>query len=267
MNEIRLWTREAADALPLPPACDEVAFLRLKRMLSMGAPLVLSDGETCLFVQHDPHDAAWLWTVNGIDDETLSGLLLSLSALREQGRLEAIVCKNRTARLLQIAFSDDIVKRKRLIAYRMPQLLPCMAEGACIVGSEVSSETAGVLMAQLVQADGDPLNAQQRRDMGSAFSTGTNAYAWQLSDGTVTTLARLAPVGTRYVDIHSVVTAENRRGKGYARALLSVLCQDILAQGRIPMLYADRDYPASNAAYRQIGFTEAGTLTELHFTR
>lgn len=267
MNEIRLWTREAADALPLPPGCDEVAFLRLKRMLSMGAPLVLSDGEACLFVQHDPRDAAWLWTANGIADETLSALLLSLSALREQGRLETIVCKNRMARLLQLAFEGDVVKKRRLIAYRMQRLLPCEAEGACVVGSEVSSETAGALMAQLVQADGEPLSAQQRRDMGSAFSTGTNAYAWRLADGTVTTLARLAPVGETYVDIHSVVTAENRRGKGYARALLSVLCRDILEKGRTPMLYADRDYPASNAAYRQIGFTEAGTLTELHIAR
>ncbi len=265
MAEIRLWPREQTAALPPKNGRDAVCFLRLSRMLTQGVPLVLSDGASSVIAVSDPKTPAWVWTENGIDDESLDGVLLSLSILREQGRLSGIVCKNSLARLLTLAFERELKSKKQLTVYRMQELTPFAAKGRCIPGRAVPAELAGERLGEVARADGVLLAPQEQRDLGLAFAADEHAYAWQLEDGTIATVARLAPIGDRYVDIHSVGTTEPLRNHGYAKALLTVLCGQIRADGKTPVLYANRAYPPSNAAYRALGFTETGRLTALLF--
>lgn len=263
MPEIRLRTREQIEALSLIPRCDELAFVRLFRMLQQGMPLILSDENSCLLVQSDPLAPTWIWTANDCSDETLAGILFSLSALREQGRLPALVAKNRFMRLAALAFESEIVKKQHLTVYRMAHLQPFSAAGERIPGREVLPETAGELIAALAAVDGETLTPALQRDMGAAFSRSHETFAWRTEAGEIASIAKVAEVGTTYSDIHTVYTRECLRNHGYAKALLSSICMDLLASGRTPMLYADRDYAPSNATYRELGFTEGARLTAL----
>lgn len=265
MNELRQMSRSDPALLSMIPRADELAFVRVFRILSQSAPLVLSDGRFCLLVQGSATDPAWVWTAKDCPDETLQSLLATILGMREIGHLPGVVSKGRCIRLMELAYANLPTRRQRINVYRMDALIPHTAPGMRVGGMEVSPETAGALIASLAAADSGTLSNAMRREMGLAFCQSPDAAAWRAPDGAIASIAKRADVRDRYADLHTVVTAEPYRNRGYAKALLSALCREILDAGRTPMLYADRDYAPSNAAYRAIGFTEAALLYALRF--
>lgn len=264
MQEIRFFTAEKARELSLVPKRDALAFVQMERILAHGLPLVLSDGEQCLIVQSDALSPVWVWIRSDTRSETMEGILLSLSALREQRRLSSLITNNRLAPLIAIAFQKEITKKRTLMVYQMKELHPFTAEGRMVKGAEVPSAQAGAMIAALAAADGETLSLQMQRDMGIAFSQSENAFAWKTAEGEVASIAKVAPVGERFSDIHTVFTCEEHRNRGYGKALISGICEGILHLGRTPMLYADRENAAANHVYRELGFLEKGKLTAFH---
>ena len=251
MAPIRLCPPGSERLNTLIPPCDALAFLRITHMLDSGKPLLLSDGVSCLVAQSDPNSPAWVWTRNGISDETLAALLESLEAMRLARCLSGIVAKGSFIRLAALAWDAALHRTQRIAVYRMDRLIPKSAPGEYLCAQE----------------DGVSLSASVQREMGEAFSKNRHAFGWRAPDGTIAAIAKRADAGDRFSDVHSVVTDAPYRGCGYAKALLTKVCAQILEEGRVPMLYADPEYPPSNAAYRAIGFTEKARLTALRLIK
>ncbi len=267
MAPIRLCPPGSERLNTLIPPCDALAFLRITHMLDSGKPLLLSDGESCLVAQSDPNSPAWVWTRNGISDETLAALLESLEAMRLARCLSGIVAKGSFIRLAALAWDAALHRTQRIAVYRMDRLIPKSAPGEYLCGADVPPERAGALLGMLAQEDGVSLSASVQLEMGEAFSKNRHAFGWRAPDGTIAAIAKRADAGDRFSDVHSVVTDAPYRGCGYAKALLTKVCAQILEEGRVPMLYADPEYPPSNAAYRAIGFTEKARLTALRLIK
>lgn len=87
---------------------------------------------------------------------------------------------------------------------------------------------------------------------------------WE-AGGEITAMAVIAHRTAQYARINTVVTAPEHRGKGCARMLVGHISRELLAQGVTPMLYADARNPASNRAYRNVGFVPCGEITEFSF--
>lgn len=47
--------------------------------------------------------------------------------------------------------------------------------------------------------------------------------------------------------------------------IVSELCQIIIKEQRTPVLYTDSSNPASNKAYKNVGFVEIGQVTQMAF--
>ena len=265
MGSIRLWTREhALMNVPIPRG-DELAFVRLYRLLENGMPLVLSDGKECLYVQEERSAPAWIWTANDISDERLQELLEVLCAQREQGYLASVIVKNRLARLLQLVFPDELAPRQQIEIYRMRVLVPHTAAGKDVRGKSVSAEDAGALIGLFTNEDGSAISTAEARHMGEVFVESETSHAWLTPDGTLAAIAKRADVGARYSDVHTVITRPDLRRNGFASALLSVLCEAILAEGRTPMLYAEAENDAATSVYRSLGFEPKARLSRLTF--
>ncbi len=88
---------------------------------------------------------------------------------------------------------------------------------------------------------------------------------WE-DDGTVS----LAGYGGRTpngIRIGPVYTPPERRGRGYASALVAALSRECLAAGnRFCFLYTDLANPTSNAIYRRIGYEQVCESAEIEFT-
>jgi len=65
--------------------------------------------------------------------------------------------------------------------------------------------------------------------------------------------------------IIGVATRKDFRGRGLASAVVSRLCEDLLAEGKIPCLLYDN--PEAGRIYNRLGFREIGKLKTLRFRK
>lgn len=98
-----------------------------------------------------------------------------------------------------------------------------------------------------------------------ASGTG-NLYLWIVKNIPVS-IANIAHRSPRHARINAVYTPPTLRKKGFASALVAELCSILKNEQLIPMLYADLKNPASNQVYKNIGFTEAGKITDSPYRR
>lgn len=63
--------------------------------------------------------------------------------------------------------------------------------------------------------------------------------------------------------IVGVATAEEFRRRGYASAILSRMCEDLLSEGKIPCLFYES--PDAGRIYHRLGFSQIGTWKMLRF--
>lgn len=63
--------------------------------------------------------------------------------------------------------------------------------------------------------------------------------------------------------VGSVFTKQAERGKGHASRIMSVLCAELLAEGKEPCLFYDN--PSAGVIYRRLGFQDIGQFKMIDF--
>lgn len=107
---------------------------------------------------------------------------------------------------------------------------------------------------------------EQREDFVDRRIERGMLWLWEDSGTPVSMALRTEPVED-VVKISVVYTPPEHRGRGYAAASVSRLCERLLATPDVErcMLYADLDNPTSNGVYRRIGFTPAVEAVDYTF--
>ncbi|MFD2796259.1 GNAT family N-acetyltransferase [Promicromonospora vindobonensis] len=97
--------------------------------------------------------------------------------------------------------------------------------------------------------DAEPLRIEgARRWIGEG-----GVWLWDV-DGEVVHLTGARPPSFGVVRIGPVYTPAEHRGRGYARALVAEVAQQVLGVGHRVCLYTDRNNPVSNRVYESVGF-------------
>ncbi|MHB0860410.1 GNAT family N-acetyltransferase [Paenibacillus sp. SEL3] len=91
-----------------------------------------------------------------------------------------------------------------------------------------------------------------------------NLYLWIVNNMPVS-MANIAHRSPRHARINAVYTPPNLRKKGFASGMVSELCSILENEHLVPMLYADLKNSVSNQVYKNIGFKEAGKITDITF--
>ncbi len=107
----------------------------------------------------------------------------------------------------------------------------------------------------------DPMKA---RECVEGFLRNGRLWVWE--DGTLTAMAGYSGPTPNGIRVNLVYTPPEKRGRGYAKALVSSLSRFLLSTGRRAcFLFADRDNPVSNAVYRRIGYEVVADWLVLEF--
>lgn len=166
-------------------------------------------------------------------------------------------------------------------AWAEPRGLPCTCKSGQRIHElfEVSA-LAGLPEGRMVPGTQDHLSLVAKwlegfkRDVGDQvlrvheqaqrLVSGRLVYLW--SDGEPRSMASCvssSPTGCR---IGAVYTPEDHRGRGYATALVAVLSQKMLDEGRDAcFLYTDIANPTSNKIYARIGYRPVCDVVDVHF--
>jgi len=107
-------------------------------------------------------------------------------------------------------------------------------------------------------------NVEEQAETAKAYILSDNFYIWKIGNEIVS-MANMAHRSARHVRLNEVYTPPSQRKNGYAGALVSELCKIIYRENRIPMLYTDLLNPASNKAYKNVGFIECGKVNQISF--
>lgn len=81
----------------------------------------------------------------------------------------------------------------------------------------------------------------------------------------IISMANISHRSKRHARINEVYTRPDMRGKGFASMIIAELSKIIFSEGMVPTLYTDLRNPASNKAYKNIGFKERGKVNQILF--
>ena len=82
----------------------------------------------------------------------------------------------------------------------------------------------------------------------------TARQLWVWEDAAAVSMCGLSAPAEGVVRVGPVYTPPERRGRGYASALVATVSADVRAAGHRCILYADLLNPTSNSIYRNIGY-------------
>lgn len=84
-------------------------------------------------------------------------------------------------------------------------------------------------------------------------------YVWENADGEIVSTTNIR-IGNGIDTLAVVYTKPEARRKGYCINLVHTVTKMILDKGRLPILYTNADYEASNECYKKVGYREVGSL-------
>lgn len=139
-------------------------------------------------------------------------------------------------------------------------MAPCVSGFMLRPSAEHRPVIARLLVQMVRDADGQSIPQSAANRFAEAAVGSDSMFLWQ--DGEVCSMAMIASQDQETARINTVVTERSKRGHGYAGMLVAEISRRLLAQGLLPLLYADASNPASNRAYQKIGFEQVGRVTE-----
>ncbi|MFC5468953.1 GNAT family N-acetyltransferase [Cohnella suwonensis] len=249
---------------------DEVSYNLVFRICdSPQAVSLKSEDDTLLWAWTAPHHA-WLWMDGGVAEKRRDALFREVIASID-GELPGINGKPAVAELFARLFASakGLVYREhmRLEAYECPAARkPTGVEGRIRQARIADMMTVATFMAGFSEgAYGVAVTPESQLSGAEGLIANGDLYFWLEDDGTPVSMANIAHRSAKHARINAVYTPIEYRRRGYAGAVVAALCGRLEKERLMPMLYADLANPASNQAYRNVGFVERGWIAEYKF--
>lgn len=217
-----------------------------------------SDGQHYLISKSGDHFPSWIYVDGKLDASTFNELMSDLEALK----IRQFVCQQSLYEQLKLTLPCS--EPFEMGAYCLNEIqMNHWAQGHLLLASQdeaswltqwwcqATQEMNGVRAVSLNEA------SQQVDNMIALHSV----YLWLNEKQEPCSMATIDESGD-LVKFGHVYTPEAYRGNGYAATLIAALSKDVLARRKIPVLYTDFHYQASNRAYTKVGFQ----LTDVLYT-
>lgn len=217
-----------------------------------------SDGKHYLISKSGSYFPSWVYVDGKLDTLSLDELIRDLKTLKVQ----QLVCQQ--ALYAQLKLRMQCSEPFKMGSYCLKDIqMNQWAQGHLALASldeatwltqwwcQATHEMNGVRAVSLNEA------SQQVDNMIASHSV----YLWLNEQNEPCCMATIDESGD-FVKFGHVYTPEIYRGKGYAATLIANLSKDALERRKIPVLYTDFHYQASNRAYTKVGFQ----LTEVLYT-
>ena len=239
---------------------DEFCFSVLTRILGQSPTLTITDKSTFIICYSNAPHPVWIWIR---DEATLGDMEMVYDLVKMNFGFEGEYTFN-----TKYFFAKYIMAREpykittNLTAYICP--MPTKPRQEPIGHIELATEKDFELLSSYLEEFSHsvgifPLTAEGARAKASDFIARKGLYFWVDEHGDKVATCNYSPVNEQGI-INAVFVRSDKRRCGYGAMLVYEVSKIIVADGRLPILYADTDYEASNACYRSIGYLSKGCL-------
>ncbi len=163
--------------------------------------------------------------------------------------------KNETTIISDVKLDLPSHTLKTYTLYRCDELISKKANGEMI--SALGNPETPILLSQMASSLGLSVN---EADINAFAEEENGLYLWY--DGGICAIARIAFANGKYARINTVFTSPEKRGHGYAGALVSAIAEKLINEGLTPTVLADESNPVSNRMYLSLGFTPDAKIYE-----
>jgi GNAT superfamily N-acetyltransferase len=229
--------------------------------------LLVSDEKSFVVGMTGPQMPVWVWTSDGISEESLKELSDYLwDRFHGQGSI-MLIAKPETADVLVKPFlGKSAAKQHRVCmeSFENPRVIPAKNTDVSIERpSPADKKEIAVCMANFQQDCYG--KAEDYEDfLQEAGECIENPWFFVIKQQeSVVATAQSRRETEKHMAINLVYTKPEYRGRGFAAALVAHISKLILERGKTPILYTDLANPASNRAYQNVGFIKRGKVDEV----
>lgn len=232
---------------------DIVAFNIMLLIMERPNTPLYSDGHSFALAQ-DINQDIWAWTLSDIGQ----------SQREEMWKFIEYLCIGKHCRVflksvLTQPAALDLTVNNRMFAYQCKKLQPVtLANGV----SKRATEEDRYILASIIEAC-DGLNKEDSLEKAARYLSTDVPYLWNDSGDAAVAMAVLKQSAHGYTRIGGVYVRPDCRSMGYERSLIYRISEEILAQGRTPMLYASEKKIVKNKTYTAMGYIRCGQIAEV----
>lgn len=247
---------------------DEITYHLIRVICRGEGPLLETDGAHFLAAQSSPRLPLWLWLRDAAWDTQTDALLELLSRCLARNRALAVNAAEQAKDVLRQAGERaglSVRTHMEMNAYACYHFCPTSGSGRPVSPGVQHRAAMAELLRQLAwDGEGERIPDSAAFGFADAMIGSPSLVLWE-DGGEIVSMAMIADRDEKYARINTVVTRRDKRALGYAGLVAGELTRRTLADGLIPMLYADRSNPASNRTYQRLGYEQQGTIAEFRF--
>lgn len=234
---------------------DEITYSVLKNIVNNACRKVFTDGERIVVCLSVPIFPVWIWTAKDATEEELNKIR---ECLVNEFPLEEGYTYNLSCELWKKLSLAGRIKTN-ILSYRCDAL---GEEPKFCGGSMRKAKTADipVLIPLYKDLEGEGFSDAICEERLKSRIDEDSLFVWLDGEGEIVAMAAGERNDGIYATVTSVYTVSSQRRKGYGKNLVYRITKALIEEGKIPILYADADYEASNGCYRKIGFRQVGSL-------
>ena len=237
-------------------------FYLLRLICSNNNSLISTDNETYLMGRSNLGLPTWIWTKDNLSEESYRKVKEDIKKYLVE-RENKFTCKKELYDKLSKEFETD--KYFEMGYLECKEIKEVENKRGLFDKADYSDK---IVLARFWQdncreTDNENINYTEALETVNNWIENGNFYVLRDGTGKAVCMAGYSTF-SGYAKITHVYTTPKERRKGYCTNLIYSLTKELIEKGYIPMLYSDYNYPASNNAYKKVGFKENGIL--INFT-
>lgn len=251
---------------------EEVSFSGIYSIREEGSSAFFTNkNKSIVIAQSTPGLPDWIWTRSDISSEEMKELKEDFYELYKNTNKLCFVAKPNIVTIL----ADHYSKRTQLKydvdfemeAYECRNIVEPKTVNDFIRKAHIDDiETISELLAEFsYDCFGIKTSPQSMAKTAKSYIEKENLYLW-CNDEQIISTTNITLRTLRHARISQVYTRRDMRGQGFGTRIVAEVCEIILKENRIPVLYADLANPSSNKAYKKVGFTECGKVSRVTFS-
>lgn len=238
------------------------SFALLSQIVNGDNPDIASDNENYFIARTRIGLPTWIWTKEGISEEKVMEVKSVMESFLTDNEKDSFTCKKSFYDILKgdnfKSLNSDYYE---MGSYYCPSTIePRKSEGRVRLATmEDADILAKYNMWDLKEIDNIDISYEESLKSIIDLIDKKIFYVWVDDNDKIVCTAVLKTNG-KFARINHVYTPVEARCKGYAKNLIYVLTNKALEEGFTPVLYTDYNYPASNKAYKAVGYIDTGVL-------
>lgn len=242
---------------------DEFCFFVLSRILQGECRLTITDNMRIIVCHScDPYPV-WVWLPDDATSEEMNQVYIIIKGNFDIEKYRFNMKYSLAEYMIRRAANDGISLKIaiNMLAYACPNPMEPAKKvnGKCVPATVDDVELiASYLDTFHIDCKVDMMSMDAYREKAMALVEDGRLYFW-VDDYDKVAMCSYGISGEKG-SINNVFTRPDMRRKGYAANIVYQVTKIVETQGKLPVLYTDADYTASNACYEAIGYVKQGSL-------